>query len=143
MNVLTSKFTWSDFGRIIIALAAFITIAMSGAGMVALLGAIAIFLVWLLNFLFERWKIQLHKNWLTAILGVISLAMIYFYQPGLFPPFPQLTSDMWLPLISGYIGALIVAAAPIISAATLAYNILLEQVLAKLNYKITARFGGV
>jgi len=137
-----NKFTWSDLGRIIIALAAFITIAMSGAGMIALLGATAIFLVWLLNFLFERWKITLHKNWLTAILGVISLIMVYFYQPGLFPAFPQLTSETWLPLISGYIGALIVAAAPIISAATLVYNILLEQVLAKLNYQLAMRFGG-
>jgi len=133
------KLTWGDFWKFIIALAAFGTVALSGEGQLAILGAVAILLVWILNFFFEKWKVQLHKNWLTGILAVIAIVMVYIYQPELFPILPIFTPETWFRELTTFIGALIVSAAPIISSATLAYNILLEQILAKLQYQIEVR----
>ena len=138
--VTKSKFTLNDLWRIIIAVGAFLTVALAGEGQLAMLGAAAILIVWVLNFLFERWKVQLHKDWLTGILAVLSLGMVFIYQPELFPVWPILTPELWFKEIVAYIGELITSSSPIVAAATLAYNILLEGVLSKLKYILTNKF---
>lgn len=103
----------------------------------AALSLVAVVVIWLVNFLF-RWKgIQLKKTWLTIGLFVAALLLTLLFQPTLFPAWPVLAGDPQTIATSFYawIGALLIAAGPIVAYATGLYNILLVRILEKLQYQ--------
>ena len=131
---MNNKFTFGDVGRIIIAIGAFLTVFMSGAEQVAVLGATAVLIVWILNFVFEKFGFMLGKVPLTIFLFVLSIGAVAYWQPEMFPAWPLVVT---VASVFEWIGALLLSAAPIVTMATGLYNMLLASILEKLNYQLT------
>lgn len=100
----------------------------------AIIMALAIVIVWGINYLSRYMGKAPDKNILTGILFVVSLALAVIFNPGLLPPFPALPADgsAAFSVIVAYIGLVAGAATPIVGAATALYNILLADVLNQL-----------
>jgi len=129
------KFDYKDLLAVLAAL------VITGLGIAAkhpeaVLSLVAVMLIWGINFLF-RWKgIKLRKSWLTVLLYILAVLLTVLFQPALFPAWPVLTGEPQAIATSIYtwIGALLIAAGPIVAYATGLYNVLLVRILEKLQY---------
>ncbi|GIK44007.1 MAG: hypothetical protein LC130_33495 [Bryobacterales bacterium] len=125
VTVVVGGAAWTEDSRMVIIVAASIAI------------------VWIVRWTSRAfgWNWQPGKRGLTALLFVVSVVLSLLFNPVAAPAFPPLGQDfsVWLPAFVAYVGALVAVAAPVVSGATLIYNILLAKVLEKLADGLTAR----
>jgi len=125
VTVVVGGAAWTEDSRMVIIVAASIAI------------------VWIVRWTSRAfgWNWQPGKRGLTALLFVVSVVLSLLFNPVAAPAFPPLGQDfsVWLPAFVAYVGALVAVAAPVVSSATLIYNILLAKVLEKLADGLTAR----
>ncbi len=138
------KFDWKNLLYILV------TVIIGGAAwtedsrMVVIVTA-SIAIVWIVRWTSRAfgWSWQPGKRGLTALLFAVSLGLSFLFTPVAFPSFPPFGQDFsaWLPAFVAYLGALVSIVAPVVSGATLIYNILLAQVLDKLADGLANKFA--
>lgn len=101
------------------------------------IGIIASGMVYGIKLLSERYpQVTIKREWLTAILYVLSLVMAVYWGGVTLPTFPAFNDPLtFVAALFGFISALLVALAIPTSFATLIYNVLLKRVFDALAVK--------
>lgn len=107
----------------------------------AIITAVTIVIVWILNSLF-KWKgIKLGRAYVTGILYVIAFLLVVLFNPGVLPTWPIMPTDAGLAIsvITAYLQMVIVALIPYAGAAMTIYNMLMQDVLDKVPVSLLFR----
>ncbi len=139
---MSTKFDWKELIKVLFA------VVIMGAGwtvdnQAVLITAAAVGIVWLLGLIGRRFNWQPGKAALTTFLFILAVGLQLVFTPVVAPLFPAWTGEIssYLPLLIAYTGAWIAIAGPVVSAATLVYNILLAKVLEGATVRLLPRIG--
>jgi hypothetical protein len=104
----------------------------------AVITAVTIVLVWLINTLAEFKGIKIGREYVTGGLYVIAFLLVIVFNPGVLPVFPSVPSDpaMILSVFFAYSQAVVVALIPYTGAAMTIYNMLLRDVLDGISFPL-------
>lgn len=100
----------------------------------AVITALAIVIVWLLNMLSQRLGIKVGRRVLTTGLYVVSFVLVIIINPIVVPAWPSMGDDpaVIVVAIATWLQMLVVALLPYTAGAMTIYNLLLKAVLEKL-----------
>lgn len=128
------KFNWSDAAKIILALIAS-GFVWSVDNQMALLALAAMVIVWLVKVYVLKTGKEIGKFGLTLVLLALSIGFAFLFQPVSVMDFPLWDGDVinYINAVFGWLGAFLLVGKETFAVATGLYNILLADVLKKLE----------
>ena len=131
---MAPKFNWQDAVKIVLALVA-TGFVWTVDNQLAVLALAAMIIVWVVKFYTLRTGNTIGKFGLTMTLLALSIGFTLIFNPVSIQGFPVFGEDMvsYIEAIFGWLGALLLVGKEIFAVATGLYNILLADVLKKLE----------
>lgn len=95
------------------------------------IGVVGSALVYVLKLIGEKFpKFSIKREWLTALLYVVSFGLALLWSGFVLPAFAAFTDPItFVSALLGWVSAVLVALGPAVGFATLIYNIFLKKVL--------------
>lgn len=138
------KFNWSDAAKIILALIAS-GFVWTVDNQMALLALAAMVIVWLVKIYAVKTGREIGKFELTLVLLVISIGFAFLFQPVSVDAIPSYGGDVigYINAWFGWLGSFLLIGKSTFAIATGLYNILLADVLKKLEPEPKPLRGGI
>lgn len=129
-----AKFTVKDAWAVALALAG-LGVGWMASHQGAVITAVVVAVTWGINVAAKRYNVRLGKRWLTVILYALAVVLELIFEPVGIPAFPAWSGDAnaYAQALVGWVSALAAIGAAVTAGATVLYNTLLHEVLAKVG----------